>query len=488
MEESVPMAEDTRPPPEQVFKETELVANKPPDGGARAWFVMMGSFLCNGILLGIINSFGVIHTYLQKSLNEAGDADASSKAALVGSLAIGGMFFLSFVAGMLTDRLGLRCITLLGGILATSGMLLSSFVSHSIECLYFTYGLMFGVGAALAYTPSLAILGHYFRRYLGLVNGIVTAGSSVFTVVLPVLLDYVLTNHGLVVTLRVLAFLSSFIIWCALLFKPQTTIEKVSHKQDCASLMKSFVNVDNWKRKKYVIWALAIPSALFGYFVPYVHMPKFIEVTFGFKSNLPVMCIAITSGIGRLVFGYIADLPGVDRILLQQISFYSIGILSMCLPFANYYGLLLTIALGMGLFDGCFISLLGPIAFDLCGQKGGAQAIGFLLGLCSIPLTLGPPLAGMLYDHTKSYTLPFLLAGVPPLVGATIMFLIRLAKDPPMEEKNGHEAILTTNAWKDDIEYSDKRNGSHLPEAVPLAALVSPDSTKENGTLNTQVH
>jgi hypothetical protein len=30
--------------------------------------------------------------------------------------------------------------------------------------------------------------------------------------------------------------------------------------------------VDNWKNKKYVVWALAIPSALFGYFVPYVHI------------------------------------------------------------------------------------------------------------------------------------------------------------------------------------------------------------------------
>lgn len=82
------MAQDTRPPPEQVFKETELVTNKPPDGGARAWFVMMGSFLCNGILLGIINSFGVIHTYLQKSLNEAGDPDASSKAGILKSFEI----------------------------------------------------------------------------------------------------------------------------------------------------------------------------------------------------------------------------------------------------------------------------------------------------------------------------------------------------------------------------------------------------------------
>ena len=33
--------------------------------------------------------------------------------------------------------------------------------------------------------------------------------------------------------------------------------------------------------------------------------------------------------------------------------------------------------------------MLGPIAFDLCGGDGAGQAIGFLLALCSIPLTIG---------------------------------------------------------------------------------------------------
>ena len=52
----------------------------------------------------------------------------------------------------------------------------------------------------------------------------------------------------------------------------------------------------------------------------------------------------------------------------------------------------------MGFFDGCFVTLLGPIAFDLCGAAGAGQAIGSLLGLFSIPMTVGPPVAGIIYD------------------------------------------------------------------------------------------
>ncbi|XP_058123737.1 monocarboxylate transporter 10 [Anopheles ziemanni] len=416
---------------------------EPPDGGTRAWLVMVGAFLCNGVLFGVINTYSVVYLSLRKQLQEDGDDEASSKAALVGSLTIGTTFLLSPVSGILTDKIGLRRTTFIGGLLTCGGMFLSSFVTHSVSALYFTYGIMFGLGAALAYTPSLAILGHYFKRYLGLVNGIVTAGSSVFTAIMPICLEWLIEHTGLATSFRILAIISSFVIFCALLYKPlqpPPPPPKVKPGRSAFStFLRSFINFDNWKKRRYIIWAVSIPIALFGYFVPYVHMGKFVEDNFPKDNkNLPVMCIGITSGLGRLLFGFIADKPGVNRVLLQQMSFVLIGVLTMCLPATGSFWLLLAIALAMGLFDGCFISLLGPIAYDICGPRGATQAIGFLLGMCSLPLTIGPPVAGMLYDKTGSYLLPFILAGIPPLFGASTMFLIRCVKDE--EPKKPHLA------------------------------------------------
>lgn len=355
---------------------------------------------------------------------------------MVGSLTIGTTFFVSPVSGVLTDAIGLQRTTFLGGALASCGMLMSSFFTDHVQALYFTYGIMYGVGGALAYTPSLAILGHYFRKYLGVVNGIVTAGSSIFTMLLSYLFAYFLKSFGLVWTLRLIALLACGIMACAILFKPANDLIHVREhnnrnkfnkkKKKRYNLIDAF-NVSIWKNKQYLVWALVIPIALFGYFVPYVHMLKFVEDNYSadYDGKLPVICIGITSGLGRLIFGYIADLPKVNRILLQQISFLGIGILTMLLPSTkdNFYWLI-CITLLMGLFDGCFISLLGPIAFDICGQDGATQAIGFLLGLCSFPLTIGPYIAGKLYDHTNSYDLAFRLAGLPPIIGAFAMCAI----------------------------------------------------------------
>lgn len=374
-------------------------------------------------------------------------------AALVGALTIGTTFFLSPVAGCLTDKIGLRLTTFIGGMLASGGLLLSSFCTQDIRALYFTYGIMFGLGGALAYTPTLAILGHYFKRYLGKVSGFVTAGSSVFTVILPPGLDWLLGSYGLETTLRVsieiyrtgtllivnfylqiMSLMCGFIIFCSFVYKPLhfplESTKKKTGRTRMNVFLRSIINVEIWKRKRYVIWAMCVPLALFGYFVPYVHMMKFVETRFsGRDVNLPVMCIGITSGIGRLIFGVIADMPGVNRMYLQQLSLVCIGLLTLLLPLTTSYVVLVSFALIMGLFDGCFISLLGPIAYEICGPSGATQAIGFLLGLCSLPLTLGPYVAGIIFDKTGSYKMPFILAGLPPLVGSSLLFLMRCVKD-----------------------------------------------------------
>lgn len=332
---------------------------------------------------------------------------------------------MSPLSGVLAGILGLRMTAVLGGGIAATGMFLSSFVVENVSALYFTYGLMYGIGASLAYIPSLAILGHYFKIHLGKVNGVVTIGSSIFTVIMPEIMKYMIVKYGLAWLFRLLAVFTLGMAFCGLLFKPLLKIEKPLKKKGFKAFLTTVINVEIWKIRKYAIWALSMPIALFGYFVPYVLISKFSQANFPHSNDIILLqCIAVTSGLGRLIFGFLADRPGIDRIFLQQISFYAIGTLTIILPFMNVFGLVIAISLGMGLFDGAFISLIGPIAFQLCGGTYAAQAIGCMLGLAATPLSVGPPIAAYLFEIHKSYTLPFALAGISPLVGATLMFAV----------------------------------------------------------------
>lgn len=106
------------------------------------------------------------------------------------------------------------------------------------------------------------------------------------------------------------------------------------------------------------------------------------------------MCLSITSGVGRLACGKVADFRRVNIVLLQQTAFVILGATTMCIPFANNFASLIAICLIMGICDGVFVCLLGPIAFDIVGHSNASQAIGFLLGVISVPMMVGPPVAG----------------------------------------------------------------------------------------------
>ncbi|XP_060525192.1 monocarboxylate transporter 10 isoform X2 [Cylas formicarius] len=397
----------------------------PMDEGARAWLVMVASFLCHGILFGVINSYGVFYSEFYARLESQNVSNPSGKAALAGSLAMGMTFFISPISGVLTDYIGIRKTTFLGGAIASLGMFLSSFCTNNITAFCFTYGIVYGLGGALTYTPCLAVLGHYFDKYLGIVNGIVTAGSSTFTIAMPYILDSLLKTVGLDWTLRFLALLAAFLMALAILFKPvkkTSSIRKVS--------VKDIFNMDILTNPKYIIWISVIGLCLFGYFVPYVYMFDFVKNNFRdtVDNKLPVLCIGIMSGVSRPVVGMIVDRTKVDKILLQQLAFLLLGILTVLLPFTETFPMLLVICLGMGITDGCFISLLGPVAFEICGKEGAAQGIGFLLGVCSVPLTIGPYIAGLIYDNQRSYTLPFVLAGINPALASFGMLAIRCVR------------------------------------------------------------
>lgn len=59
---------------------SETPSCEPPDGGARAWCVMISAFFCNSIIFGIINTYGTVYVKLLQYLTETGVQEAASKA------------------------------------------------------------------------------------------------------------------------------------------------------------------------------------------------------------------------------------------------------------------------------------------------------------------------------------------------------------------------------------------------------------------------
>ncbi|CAJ0951514.1 unnamed protein product [Ranitomeya imitator] len=250
--------------------------------------------------------------------------------AWVGSLAMGMIFFCSPIVSIFTDRLGCRKTSSGGAALAFIGLLSSSF-TNSLGVRYFTYGILFGCGSSFAFQPSLVILGHYFKKRLGLVNGIVAGGSCVFTVCFPFLLKTMGKEIGLAHTFQVLSVFMFIQIFLSLTFKPLLT-PPIDVKENLAGRSKTqqylaharkYFNMQVFRKKTYRIWACGIATTVLGYFVPYIHLIKFVEQKFKENSQewILLVCIGATSGVGRLASGKIGDcIPGLKKIYLQVLA------------------------------------------------------------------------------------------------------------------------------------------------------------------------
>ena len=73
-------------------------------------------------------------------------------------------------------------------------------------------------------------------------------------------------------------------------------------RSKCYRLASKVVYFPNWKNVKYVIWTLAVPTALFGYFVPYVHLTKYVRDILPQENGvILITCMSSTSFLGRYV-------------------------------------------------------------------------------------------------------------------------------------------------------------------------------------------
>ncbi|XP_061642920.1 monocarboxylate transporter 8 isoform X1 [Phyllopteryx taeniolatus] len=419
----------------------------PPEGGF-GWLVVLAATWCNGSIFGIQNSFGILHMMLVREHADPEDKTSQFKVAWVGALAMGMIFFCSPVVSMFTDHFGCRKTAVSGAILAFIGLLSTSF-ANSLSLRYFTYGILFGCGSSFAFQPSLVILGHYFRQRLGLANGVVTAGASLFSMGLPVLLNKVVEPLGLSRTFQILSLFMLVQALLALTFKPLLpagpcmgpTGPAKSHVQAGATPpsgswwhkvlagIRKYFNLRVFHILTYRVWAFGVATAVLGYFVPYVHLINFVEERFkGAKKEwVLLVCIGASSGVGRLTFGKVGDLiPALKKIYMQVVSFIALGLMSIMIPQCSLFEELVVVCVFLGLCDGCFLTMMAPIAFELVGPMQASQAIGYLLGLMSLPMTAGPPIAGLLHDYFGDYIVAFSAAGVPPMIGGVVLFFVPL--------------------------------------------------------------
>ncbi len=194
--------------------------------------------------------------------------------ALIGSVAYGLGMFCAPISSSIINKYGPHMSIMLGVIFCATSLFVSSFC-NTLNALFGTYATLYGLGISMANTPTMCIAGDYFDKYLTVATGIMVAGSSTGTLVFSPTTQAVIDAFGWRNAFRGHGGLLLLVcLPCAFAMrpsnqpKPKTPTEYI--KKSMARRLMSDLQL--WKNKVFLVWVSAVTLAMFGYYIPYVHL------------------------------------------------------------------------------------------------------------------------------------------------------------------------------------------------------------------------
>ena len=204
--------------------------------------------------------------------------------AWVSSLGLSASYLFAPVSTTLSRRYGCRLVTIIGGLLCITGLLASSFCT-SLPPLYFTYGLVWGMGQSFCYFSAFLIIPKYFKARIALAYGIVTCGASMGGIALSPLTQLLFSVLSVSNTFRALAVLYLPVILSSLVFRPVKT--------NVAATKRRMFDWTILQNKGFLVYALSTSMFMFGHLVPYVHLVR----------RCHIVCLVVFHEVGSVAFG-----------------------------------------------------------------------------------------------------------------------------------------------------------------------------------------
>ncbi len=367
--------------------------------------------IIQAINLGGIFTFGVLFPELEREFGW-------SRAAISGATSFsflmigGGAVFM----GQAVDRFGPRAVVTLAGIIFGLGYGLL-FRMQAVWELYLYVGLLAGIGLAAHDVSTLSTIARWFVRRRGLMSGITKAGGGGGQVIVPTFMAAMIAGPGW--RIACLAFgITAIVVLvgaaqtlrrspASLGLKPDDETPdpatNPAQQEDGATFRQALGSK--------ALWLLCIAKFcdLFCLFTIIVHI-----VSFGVDRGLhPAIAAGVLSTIGamsiagRLVLGGAYDLFGARRSLLACFSLLTASL--MWLQFADTTWSLFLFAAIYGPAHGGFFTVTSPSVAEFFGTRAHGTLFGLVIFCGTFGATLGPIVAGSLFDVWGSYTVAFAL-------------------------------------------------------------------------------
>lgn len=418
----------------------------PPNGGLRAWLVVLGVFFMFVETWGISSSYGAWQQFYQDVLLPD---QAPSNLAWIGSIQSFLLVITGLVAGPLFDMGYFRILLVVGHLLMVFSLMMTSLCTQYYQ-LILAQGVAFGIGSGLIYIPGLALVTTLFTTKKPFAIGLLSTGTSIGMssvdlcfmgcldgafiltgtggAVFPIVFRRLRPQIGFPWTTRIIAFV---VLGCALVTIALLYPEAARRP---ARPPRKFFDFSAYKNPAFSFFSLALFFQFIAFWVPFFYIPAFSLDALGTSRDWAYYMLAITNAAGvisRPLAGFVGHKFGpanVDMVCVIAAAATLFGWLGVT-SFGGFVGF----AIVWGLFSGVLVSFPAAIVthpalspnMDIAGTRLGMSWAAAALGIL-----VGTPVAGVLVDDKdglKGFRHMEEFSGAIMVVGAILLVVPLIA-------------------------------------------------------------
>tara|TARA_X000001036_G_scaffold404562_1_gene411934 strand:- start:1715 stop:2890 length:1176 start_codon:yes stop_codon:yes gene_type:complete len=375
--------------------------------------VILGSFLTQFIIVGMLFTYGLLMTEFEKEFGWSRTILSTIGAA--GWLAWG---VLAIPGGYLNDKIGPRLLLALNGLIFGVGFILMSY-SNEIWHLFVIFIFFIGVGLSTHDISTLSTIAKWFGKRRGIMTSIAKIGTALGQMLIPPLIAVLIIQFGWRSAIFYLGIACCVgLILAALLM----SLPKVPDKK------KSIENEIKEFSSNYQFWLLAACQffIFFAMFTTMTHIaPYGKDLGLSIKdSALLLSIVGFSSIFGRLAIGLLADKLGSRRtyiicVIPMMISFYglansdSVNVIYFLLPL-------------YGFSHGGHFTIVPFTIAEYFGVDRLGSVFGKITFFGAIGSVTGPIFAGAIFDSIGDYNLAFHIISL--MITACVILLFFMPK------------------------------------------------------------
>lgn len=378
------------------------------------------------LCLGTVYSWSIFRKPLEDFLNISATESLLPFTVLLVVFAI-----LMPITGFYIDKIGVRPVTAIGGVVMGLGYILSSLAS-SLPMLVVTYGAIAGAGVGIAYGVPLAVVAKWFPDRKGLAVGLTVIGFGLSPLVTAPLARSAIATYGLMPTFAILGIAFTAIIlaistqlqvppkeWQPAGWQPHIVQNNIV--QNSAPIAQAR---DNLLRlpEFYGLWLCYTIGTFVGLSAIGISSPVAQEII-KLEPEVAAMAVslfAVFNGVGRPLFGWLTD-----RIRPQNaaiVSYVLILIASIMMINASQ-NQVITYLVAFSLFWlslGGWLAIAPTATLSLFKPENYTKNYGIVFTAYGVGALLGTLVAGQIRDIFGTYTYAFYATAALAIAGIII--------------------------------------------------------------------